>query len=407
MSRSIVIVGAGLAGLAAAFSARRAGRSVTVVSAGAGATALAPGAVDDVPWERAASAARVARVPLVRRPLAVDVAAFADALGLWSIGDDGADVARIATVAGVIRPARAHDRALLDLSTIRGVVIVPRAPRAAWDADALAATWGASPFARAQGLRFHAAEAALLRHKGERGIGELDLAARHDEGDRLDWLAARLREALVREAPRGVDAAAVLLGPWLGLAAPRAEALSARLGLSVGEALGGVGSAAGLRFEAARDRLLASLGVDVVVGRATRLEVEGARVALTVHGKSDLVVGDACVIACGGVAGGGIVYAGAGAPDRARAAFALSLDAPVDLAIGGVRVDVTSSLNGPDLDETAWPTPGAEGALERVGVRCDGARAAPGICAAGAAVADRPRTALEAVAAGLRAGREA
>ena len=109
---------------------------------------------------------------------------------------------------GVIRPARAHDRALLDLSTIRGVVIVPRAPRAAWDADALAATWGASPFARAQGLRFHAAEAALLRHKGERGIGELDLAARHAEGDRLDWLAARLREALVREAPRGVDAAA-------------------------------------------------------------------------------------------------------------------------------------------------------------------------------------------------------
>jgi glycerol-3-phosphate dehydrogenase subunit B len=45
--------------------------------------------------------------------------------------------------------------------------------------------------------------------------------------------------------------------------------------------------------------------------------------------------------------------------------------------------------------------------LEAVGVHCRGVRAAPGVTAAGDAIADRPRTVLEAVASGLRAGREA
>jgi glycerol-3-phosphate dehydrogenase subunit B len=45
--------------------------------------------------------------------------------------------------------------------------------------------------------------------------------------------------------------------------------------------------------------------------------------------------------------------------------------------------------------------------LESVGIQCSGARAAEGITAAGDVVAGRPRTALEAVAAGIRAGNEA
>ena len=47
---------------------------------------------------------------------------------------------------------------------------------------------------------------------------------------------------------------------------------------------------------------------------------------------------------------------------------------------------------------------GGPGALEAVGVRCEGARAAPGITAAGDVVAGRPRTVLEAVAGGIAAG---
>lgn len=414
MTRSVVIVGAGVAGLAAAFAARRAGRTVTLVSTGPGSSALASGAVDDVLWERAAAAASVARVPLVARPIAREIAEFAGALGLWSLRAEGEPATRLATLSGVIRSARGRDRALLDLAGLHDVtVLVPRAPRAGWDADALAATWSADPFARAHGLRFGAAEAALLRQKGERASGDADLAARHDDEGRLDWLAARLREALAREEQRGIDAAAIVLGPWLGLAAPRAEALSSKLGLPVGEALGGPGGAPGLRFEAARERLLVELGVELVTGRVTRLDVNGERVALTLEDRADLVVADACVLACGGLIGGGIVYApperhgGADFAPRARAAFALSFDAPVTLALGGARIEVVSSMNGPALDEAAWPTPDSPGALERVGVQCKGVRAARGICAAGDVVADRPRTTLEAVASGLRAGREA
>ena len=52
MTRSVVIVGAGAAGLAAAWSARREGRDVTVIVGSAGASSFGGGAVDDVPWER-------------------------------------------------------------------------------------------------------------------------------------------------------------------------------------------------------------------------------------------------------------------------------------------------------------------------------------------------------------------
>ena len=45
--------------------------------------------------------------------------------------------------------------------------------------------------------------------------------------------------------------------------------------------------------------------------------------------------------------------------------------------------------------------------LESVGVRCEGVRAGTGLTAAGDVIAGRPRTLLEAVSSGLRAGREA
>ena len=59
MSRRVLVIGAGVAGLAAAWSAARAGHEVTLLSAGAGASALGGGAVDDVTWESLLRAARV------------------------------------------------------------------------------------------------------------------------------------------------------------------------------------------------------------------------------------------------------------------------------------------------------------------------------------------------------------
>ncbi|WP_437316667.1 FAD-binding protein [Sorangium sp. So ce385] len=415
MARSILVIGAGVAGLAAAWSARRRGAQVTVISAGVGETALAGGAVDDVPWEQVERAARLLGSDLPAGDLAPAARQLAAELGLWDVPQ--ASGVRLATVAGRIRPARGRDRALLDLGSLRRTrVLIPRAARAAWDADALAEALTDEPFARARGLRFLPVDAPVLRFDDERQIADGDLAARHDDPARLSWLLDRLRQAL--EAAGG--AGAILLGPWLGARAPRAEALAARLGVPVGEALIGAGSPAGLRFEAARDALLAAIGAARRHGRVRAVGGDpggpgGPREGVSVHVEDEDVplAADAVILAIGGLAGGGIVYApperGAGPdlPARGGAPFALSIEAPVTLGDARGAFGVVSSMQGPELDVVAWPRGERPGALESVGVRCEGVRAAPGILAAGATIAGRARTVLDAVTTGLRAGAEA
>ncbi|WP_437937455.1 FAD-binding protein [Sorangium sp. So ce341] len=412
MARSILVIGAGVAGLAAAWSARRRGAQVTVISAGVGETALAGGAVDDVPWEQVERAARLLGSDLPAGDLAPAARQLAAELGLWDVPQ--ASGVRLATVAGRIRPARGRDRALLDLGSLRRTrVLIPRAARAAWDADALAEALADDPFARARGLRFLPVDAPVLRFDDERQIADGDLAARHDDPARLSWLLDRLRQAL--EGAGG--AGAILLGPWLGARAPRAEALAARLGVPVGEALIGAGSPAGLRFEAGRDALLAAIGAARRHGRVRAVGGEpggpGEGVSVHVEGEDVPLAADAVILAIGGLAGGGIVYApperGAG-PDlaaRGGAPFALSIEAPVTLGDARGAFGVVSSMQGPELDVVAWPRGERPGALESVGVRCEGVRAAPGILAAGATIAGRARTVLDAVTTGLRAGAEA
>ncbi|MDP9036791.1 MAG: FAD-binding protein, partial [Myxococcota bacterium] len=50
-----IVVGAGVAGTAAALAAAWAGARVTVVDAGAGASTLSTGAIDDIPWQSASA----------------------------------------------------------------------------------------------------------------------------------------------------------------------------------------------------------------------------------------------------------------------------------------------------------------------------------------------------------------
>jgi len=396
---------------------------VVVVSAGAGASALTSGAVDDVPWEQRARAARLlgfaAEPPAPELPGVLDE--LAAALGLWEL--PAGRICWLATMAGRLRPARGRDRALLDLGRLSGTrVLLPRADRAGWDADALAAALGDEPLARARGLRFEAIDAPVLRYDDERRIADGDLAARHDDPARLDWLAAGLKRAL----PRGGGIGAVLLGPWLGVKAARADALGASVGVPVGEALAGSGSAAGLRFEAARDALLRAIGAEQVRGRARKVEVgdakaqgSEARIAVSVavamegEGREGRLTADAAVLAVGGVVGGGIAYAppehdaGQDLPPGGRPPFVLTLEAPVTLSAGGSALEAVSSLHGPELDAAAWPEGDVPSLLEAVGVSCAGIRAGRDLFAAGDVIAGRPRTALEAVATGLRAGAEA
>ncbi len=360
-----------------------------------------------MPWEQLVRAARALGGSPIHEvaALAPDVAAFADELGLWDVPRGSRPW--IATVAGCIRPARGRDRALLDLGELEDTrVFLPRVDRAGWDADSLARVFTASTFARRHRLRFSAVDAPVLRFDDEHRIGDADLAARHDDDARLRWLAARLRETVAG----GGGVGAVLLGPWLGVAAPRAEALSAMVGLPCGEALIGASSPAGLRFEAARDRMLDGAGVRRVWDRAIAVTRVDA-LSVAVAGGDAVLVADTVVLAIGGIAAGGVVYAppeqaaGSELSRRGRRPFQLSLDVEVALSAGGpTPLDIVSSMRGPELDSSAWPADGRPALLETIGVSCVGSRAAERIHAAGDVVAGRRRTLLEAAESGIAAG---
>ena len=409
MSRRVVVIGAGVAGLAAAFAARKRGLDVTLVAAGAGATALGGGAVDDLPWEAWFSAALTVGSLFKTSLLSNEVEGFSEALGLWDLPPADAPAPLVATASGRLRPARGRDKGLLDLGSLcKTTVLVPRAPRAGWDADALAATLESEPLARRAELRFLPVDAPILRFANEARFVDADLALRHDDLARVSWLADRLRELRARHP----HASAILLGSWLGTVTERATELSERVGIPVGEVLVGVGSSAGLRFEAAQQELLTRLGVKVVTGSVVKLRHEGNRIELLLADGSTRIAADAAVLAVGGVASGGIVYdppehhAGDDSPPRVAPPFVLSIDidVPVTLAFGTRRLDAGGSLHGLVLDTAAWPSDAHASLLESVGVLASDGKVCPGIIAAGDVVAGQRRTLLDAVASGIRAG---
>jgi hypothetical protein len=411
MSARVVVIGAGFAGVAAAWAAARRGADVTVVAGPAGASSLGSGAVDDVPWDERVRAAAVAGVELVAGAVGEDVAAFFGDLGGYRFPTRGEALPRLATTAGIVRVATGHDEAQLDLGRLAGrTVFLPRVARAGWDADSLARCLEASPI-EPDGTRFVACDAPVLRFSDEECASDADLAARHDAKDRLAWLARNLGGAL--DGAR--DRAAFLVGPWLGLETSRAAELSALVGAPVGEVLSGTAGVAGLRFDARAERLLGSIGARRVTARATHVRSTERRFAITTDGDPARLDGDLIVLAVGGLGAGGLSFrpadarAGALGAAAPQPAFRLSLDVPEARVTDGHDTGTPSTTHGPVLDEVAWPRAGGSSALERPGVlvgSTDG-RIGRGIFAAGDVVAGRRRTVLQAVTSGLVAGRAA
>jgi glycerol-3-phosphate dehydrogenase subunit B len=400
----VLVVGSGIAGTAAALAASRAGARVTMIALGPGASSLAGGALDLAPWDAHGEAAP---------DLEEDALAVVDALDAFDVRGPSRIVA---TLAGILRPARGVDRALLDLGPLHDATVwVPSVDWPRWDAPLLARFWSDSAEAGARRLVFMTAPAHMIERSEELAMAEADMAALHDSPARIAWLASRLEEGKKAGAPA---ASAVLLPPWLGLERSRAEALALAVGVPCGEAMSGPGGPSGLRFERARDRALAASGVERVLGQVTSLAYDGAWRATLAGGAGGepLAAFDAVVLATGGLLGGGLAYrpmSGALAADPRAAAAPLltaTLDAPLLVGMRGAPLRPPSSLFGGAPESHAWPfAPGS--LLERGGVLVEDegrVRGAPrGLLAAGEFAADAPRTWLSALSTGARAGRAA
>jgi len=395
-ARSVVVIGSGISGTAAALAAARRGANVRVVAGAAGATTLSGGAIDFRDWAG----------PKTLAHLDDDAQKDFSALDFATLPDEGVV---LATMSGIVRPSAGADRALLDLDRVgRGAILVPRSDHPSWDALSLARCWGDSPLALARSISFVALDVQLTRFKDERAIGDAEIASRHDDGGRLDWLAERLREVVARN-PGFVG---VILPPWLGAESSRADALSAKVGIRCGEALCGLGSASGSRFAAARDRAFAKAGVACIQSWAKSVRASKSvwRVDLE---EGAWLESDAVVLATGGLVGGGLAYSpGAAAvaaelPPDARPTIRSTVECGAVLGEGGSPIERPSTLFGAQPENIAWPF-ADEGWIERVGILVDAdARArgtANGFFACGDLVADRPRTWLDAFDTGARAG---
>jgi len=397
VTRQVVVVGAGACGTAAAYAAAQSGARVCVVGGRPGATSLGSGALDD----RSASAQGDDRAA---------VRAFVDALDIWELASEACFVA---TSSGVVRKANGKDCAVLDLGCVSsGVVAVLDTARRGWDATILSKAWTDDPWSRARGLRFEPVRVEVLRFADEAWLPAPDLAGRHDDPERMEWLAERLTRA-----PELRDKSAIVMEPWLGVRAKVAHELKRQLGMPVGEPLSMPGGAPGLRFELARDDLLARSGVARTVRRALAVSMGPDKSGPRVELDSGVLGADAVILAVGGLVGGGIGWASAAGIDPSGVVatdqgFALSLVCNASLALGGKRLLPAGSPRGALFETFAWSGQPSSCGFERVGVWTDAAgrvRDADGrtldwLYAAGDAVADAPRTLLQAIRSGLAVG---
>lgn len=374
----VVVAGAGMAGTAAAWAASRRGKRVVVVHDRAGASSLYAGLLE----------------PETSAREHAELDAFLAALGVLRLGRE-----QVATASGVVRATLGADHALLDLTPLAGKrIAVADVGRDDWDAPLLARVLEASSWAATSRTTFVAVPVKALRAGHERRIPPYDFAALHDDPLRQRSLAEALKYA-----SEGVDA--WLTGPWLGLSPDTVNVLRRLVPLPLGETTSPMGGPAGARFEGARERLFDSTGIERVRARVTAVRSLGGRWALDFtddDGNVDDLEARAVVLATGGVAAGGLLFAND--PAHHRRGFTLPFEAPVEVSLDGDVQGGGGSLYGPSLETVGL------GVLERAGIPTDASGRPRGLgeenalFVAGDAVAGRPRTLLDAAVSGLTAG---
>ncbi len=370
----VVVLGAGFAGLAAAFAARRAGAAVSVVDQGAGASALYAGAVDGL-----ASPDNPAQAALLNE--------LGPLLGLRLNAN-----AIVATREGVVRATTGADTALLDLAPLAGKRIgVVDVPRDDWDGPLLVRAFAASDWARSTGTRFELVPLDLLEKSYQRRVSPYDFATSFEQPERKAWLNEVLK------AHAGPDA--WLFGPWLGVKRELSRELTAGVGVPVGEVTSPPGGVAGARMEGRRDALLVSIAAEVIAERATGVRTGTTSVVVTLDSGRELAA-DALVLAAGGVVSGAIRLVGA-LSGAEPAGFELSLSGLPLVQARGQLLRPVSSLFGVDLAVHGRVL------LEHVGLVASARGAVvdePRVFAAGDVLGPAPPSVGHALLSGLRAG---
>jgi len=369
-SHSVLVIGGGFAGVAAAWAARRAGAEVELIHDRAGSSELYSGLADGAATS--------------------EVRELASELGLRCF-----DAPRpVPTREGVVRDAGGSDRAVFDLQSAAGSVVrVLDLGRDDWDAELLAKGFQASRWARSHNTRFSVVRVDILR-SSERRISGYDLARHFDAAARLDELVEKIQ----RSSSTGD---AWLVGPWFGLERNVTLELTQRLGCPVGETTSPPGGLAGARFELQRQRLLEKLSVKTTRTRLLRLSPRGSGGVEVELAETGVRSAQSVVLALGGVAAGGIRLSETPpAPPQLRVGIAL--DAAIWL--GSEVLAPGSSLWGASFQRVGLA------ALDQVGLRVD-ARGRlpelPAVFACGDLVAGRARTVFEALESGILAGKVA
>jgi anaerobic glycerol-3-phosphate dehydrogenase len=387
VSPPVLVLGAGMAGVSAAFMLATRGVPVHVVHGAAGATALWNGLVDGLAGEVSAEERELlARLGLVlARPRP-----------------------RLVTTLGTVREAFGHDSALLDLEAARPkLVLVPALPRPQWDARAIAAMLTAS----ANGA-FEARVVSVPRllFPEELELADGAIARRLDDDARARTFSTELEGALERWRS---TATALLMPPWLGVSRSLRPLLTESLALPVGEAATTLAGAAGLRFAHRRDALFRELNVTSTRARVTSLDASAEGVVLTLAGGTT-IEGRGVVVASGGFVAGGIevprAFAEREIAPSHRTRPSLAFRAPL-LAVGvdGRELFPEGSRYGFSTDTLFASLRGA-GVLEKLGVLVDEnlapqARTESPVRVAGDACADGPRTIGAALREGMRAAK--
>jgi glycerol-3-phosphate dehydrogenase subunit B len=340
----VVVLGGGAAGTAAALAAAHHGAAVTLVNAAPGATALSSGAVDlasrhvgslSAPGTMDQALHRFfdaqGQHPLSRLGATAVMAAGAQA-NQWLAGDEELYPLRGwdegpwwgVTPWGGLHPTWLGQAPQLDVARQRGrigvVDVGPDSVLPAWLAcgqlEALAHQWK---------LDVSFVPVTLAMPPGLASRRPLAVAQQLEGDERA---VAELGRAL-GEAQRGQSVDALLAPPWSGTTGGLAlwRRLSDMAQVQLFETLGCPGDPSGLRLSRCLARAARRGGVDLVQGRAESLLVESNRVVgIVVSGHDEPIMAEACVLATGGLAGGGLEYDGT---------LALGLDRALPVGLGG------------------------------------------------------------------------